>query len=337
VRRAGLALLAVWIGAAPAAADEWLLATEGNRLHLLDLASHRAEGRAAGQAQVWIPSAADAGDGRDVNGMICALPDGSGRFVLGEDTGQPEVVPGWGVFSHAGEEVGKLTATYRVKPGEPYGCAFDAEGRLFTTAVGNKAFGLGLGQLLLWFPPFTGDGSGAFCKLRVYVAASSGLTIWRFSPPFPTSADAAGGCGATDELGSPRADRVQREPFFRGLYTFSGLAFGPNGHLFAASVFTGEIVEISPQGELVRKILEPDGWIPPFATGNPMGIAFDAEGSLYYADLDLQWDLPSIGPGPDGKVRRIRFAADGTPQAPETLMQGLAFPDGVAVFDLTFR
>ena len=37
------------------------------------------------------------------------------------------------------------------------------------------------------------------------------------------------------------------------------------------------------------------------------------------------------GPGPDGKIRRIRFAADGTPKPPEVLFDGLAFPDAVAV------
>ena len=345
VNAARLLILLACMVPTGASGAEWLVVTEGNRLRRVDLET--------GREDVWIERSSHAEEGRDVNGMICRVPDGTGRFVLGEDTGQPEIAPGWGIFSHAGVQVGKLSATYRAELGDPYGCVFDDDERLFTTEIGNAGFGAALGQLLLWFPPLEGENAGGFCKLasdlstasgvaidakgRIYVAASSGFTIWRFTPPFPESADAAGGCGAIDELGSPVADPVQREPFFRGVYTFSGLAFGPNGNLFAASVFTGEILEIDGYGELVRPILEPDGWLPPFETGNPMGIAFDAEGSLYYADLDLRWDLPRIGPGPDGKVRRIRFDASGGPHPPETLLEGLAFPDGVAVWSETFR
>lgn len=339
------ALLLLCAAGGSAVADEWLLATEGNRLRRLELDT--------GRGDVWIESASDAKDGRDVNGMICRLPDGSGRFVLGEDTGQPEVAPGWGIFTHGGAQVGKLTATYRAELGDPYGCLFDDEGRLFTSEIGNPGFGFGLGQLLIWFPPFDDPSGGGFCKLatdlstasgiamdaegRVYVATASGFTIWRFSPPFPTSGDAAGGCGATDELGSPLADPVQREVFFRGLYTFSGLAFAPNGNLFAASVFTGEIVELDRDGNLVRKILDPEDWLPPFESGNPMGIAFDSQGNLYYADLDLQWDFPTLDTGPDGKLRRIRFGASGDPLPPSTLLDGLSFPDGVAIWSERFR
>ena len=73
----------------------------------------------------------------------------------------------------------------------------------------------------MWFPPYA-----SYCKLatnlgtagsvaidrqgRVYVAQSSGGTIERFSPPFPTGADAAGGCGAVDSTGAPVADAVNR-------------------------------------------------------------------------------------------------------------------------------
>jgi sugar lactone lactonase YvrE len=353
---AAAALTAAGAALDDARAGEMLYANEGNRMLRIDLAAPEA---AASRVTVLIESARDAderrgaaGLGRDVNGMICAFPDGSCRIVTGEDTGQPEVAPGWGIFSRSGRQVGKLTATYRSELGEPFGCVFDADGRLFTSDVGNQGFGTSLGQLILWFPPHVGalgaaDEGEGFCKLatdigtagavavdsdgRVYVAAASRGAILRFSPPFPTAPDAAGGCGARDELGSPRADRVQREVFARGLYTFSGLAFGRNGHLYAASVLTGEIVEIDGNGEIVREILDPPGLLPPLATGHPQGIAFDAAGNLYYADLDLVWDLPHIGPGPNGKLRRIRFDEDGAPQPPEVLLEGLAFPDGVSV------
>ncbi|MEE9606783.1 MAG: hypothetical protein V3U03_03515 [Myxococcota bacterium] len=345
----------------PAPAGERLYVSEGNRLLRLDLeSSSAAPGVLIERASQGAAGGAAPGQrGRDVNGMVCPLPDGSGRFVIGEDTGQPDTAPGWGVFSGRGEQVGKLTATYFAELGDPYGCAFSADGRLFTTEVGNAGFGAAAGQLLLWFPPYdrfpgtpgaypgTGAASARFCKIasdigtasgiaidergRVYVASASRLVVLRFSPPFPRSPDADGGCGAVDALGSPLAEGVKREVFARGPYTYAGLAFAKNGNLYAASVFTGQILEYDPSGRLVRKILDPPGWLPPFATGNPMGIAVDAGGSLYYADLDLVWDFPRIGPGPDGKVRRIRFDARGRPGPPEILLDGLAFPDAVTV------
>jgi hypothetical protein len=80
-------------------------------------------------------------------------------------------------------------------------------------------------------------------------------------------------------------------------------------------------------------LLEPESWLPPHATGTPQGLAVDAQGTLYYADLDLGWKGFSPGPGPNGKVWRIRFERDGTPRAPEIVLEGLAFPDGVAVLE----
>jgi hypothetical protein len=165
----------------------------------------------------------------------------------------------------------------------------------------------------------------------VYVASSSRFALYRFSPPFPSAPDAAGGCGRRDETGAPLADRVSRQVFVRGLATFSGLAFAANGNLYAASVFTGEIREYDRDGRLVRMILDPESLLPPHATGTPQGLAVGGDGSLYYADLDLVWDFPDIGPGKNGSVRRIRFDAAGEPRPPEVLLEGLAFPDGVAV------
>jgi outer membrane protein assembly factor BamB len=367
-----LGLVAVFLllaSVSPAGADsgEILYATEGNRLRRFDLDTldappavedvfiERAGASANGS------EAAPAGKFRDVNGMICPFPDGSGRFIAGEDTAQPAPPPGWGVFAASGKQIGKLTATYNVANAEPFGCAFDAGGLLFTTEVGTQDFSNPNGQLILWFPPYdqfpgppgaypnTNAASTNFCKIatdigtatgiaiddqgRVYVAAASQLSVFRFSPPFPTSADAAGGCGSVDALGSPRADAVNREVFIApsGLSTFTGLAFAPNGNLYAAQVLTGRIGEYDAGGSLVRFILSPPESLPPISTGTPQGIAVDARGSVYYADLDLVGTLPNIGPGPNGKVWRIRFDAGGNPQAPEIVRQGLSFPDGVAV------
>lgn len=354
VRLTALLLLA-GAAASAGAAGPVLYVTEGNNLRRLAL-------RAGARDEIWIRHASrdeggpTAADGRrDVNGMVCFLPDGSGRFVAGEDTGQPSPPPGWGIFGPDGRQVGKLTATYRAEQGEPHGCAFAPDGRLFTTSVGNQGFGSPLGQLILWFPPYEGYPGGypsdaastSFCKIatdigtaggvaiddegNVYVASAGRAAIYRFRPPFPTGPDPAGGCGAVDETGAPQATAVQREVFFRGLYTFSGLAFAPGGHLYAASVFTGEILEIAPDGRLVRKLLDPPGLLPPFDTGTPMGLAVGPDGALYYADLDVVVSLGGVGPGPDGKVRRIRFDERGEPLPPETLLHGLAFPDGLGI------
>jgi hypothetical protein len=83
---------------------ELLYSTEGNRLRRYDLdtvdapplvedilverASESEEG-----------GAAPVGKFRDINGMICPFPDGSGRFLAGEDSGQPDPPPGWGIFA----------------------------------------------------------------------------------------------------------------------------------------------------------------------------------------------------------------------------------------------
>ncbi|MBW2363181.1 MAG: hypothetical protein JRG84_19975 [Deltaproteobacteria bacterium] len=348
--------------AAEAALPEILYVSEGNRLRRFDIDTLD---RGPLLEQIVVSNAAgDPERGRDINGAICLVPGPAGLLIAGEDTGQPHPPAGWGVLTGAGDAVGKLTATAFVEQPEPYGCAFDSRGRLFTSEVGRQGFFFGSGQLIAWFPPFvsfpgppgaypgTDASSTNYCKLatdlgtaagiavdaedRVYVAASSGREILRFTPPFPTAPDAAGGCGARDSLGSPLADAVERERFVgahwgEGLITYSGLAFARSGNLYAASVATGRIGEFDPQGRLVRLVLDPGHALPPYHTGYPMGLAVDARGTLYYADLDLTLGFFSVGTGSDGKVWRIRFDADGEPRPPQLVTRGLRFPDGLAV------
>lgn len=344
---------------------ELLYAPEGNRLRRYDVDT--LEGSLVEDVLIERASASEqggalpAGKFRDINGQVCPFPDGSGRFVAGEDTGQPHPTAGWGVFTAEGRQIGKLTATYNVPSAEPFGCAFAPDGTLFTTSVGAQGFGASNGQLIQWFPPFdrfpgapgdypnTTAPSTNFCKIavdigtasgiaiddegRVYVSGSSSLSVFRFTPPFATGPDAAGGCGNVDAQGSPLVSTTQRETFLapNGLSTFSGLAFAPNGNLYAAEVLTGHIGEYDPQGNLVRRIVDPPEDLPPISTGNPQGIAVGGDGTLYYADLDLVGTLPNVGPGPNGKVRRVRFE-DGAPLPPEIVREGLQFPDGIALF-----
>ena len=357
--------------AAPTA-PELVYSTEGNRLRRYAIPSI---GEPTLVEDVLIDRAS-AGEGggdeipeqgfRDVNGQICFFPDGSGRFVLGEDTRQPSPPAGWGVFAPNGRQIGKLTATYNTESAEPHGCAFSPDGVLFTSSVGDPAFGEGNGQLIVWFPPFdrfpgepgafpdTDAPSDNFCKLatnlgtagsvlidgegRVYVAQSGAFTVERFSPPFPTSADTEGGCGLTDAQGSPLADTVNRETFvsqtpdFR-MATFSGIVLNQSGSLFISSVLTGHIAEYDLDGNLLRFIVEhaiaPLELPKPF--GTPQGLALDSDGTLYYADLDLVQQGVFPGPGPNGKVWRVRFDAKGDPMTPEIVREGLGFPDGVTV------
>ncbi len=331
---------------------------EGNRLHRLDLNSVDAPPL---RREVLIPSSKDGpASGRDINGMICPLQDGSGRFVAGEDTGQPATRPGWALLAPDGRQRGKLAPSAFAAQSEPYGCGFDAAGRLFTSEVGDPGFLRANGQLLLWFPPYTGfpgppgayPATGAvsenFCKLatdigtaggvavdgqgRVYVASAGRGAIRRFSPPFPTGPDAAGGCGGRDALGSPLADAVREETLVRALATFSGLAISPRGTLYAASVLTGRIEEYDLDGRHLRSVMTSPRWLPPHPFGTPQGLAVDSRGTLYYADLDLvRTGWLGIEPGPNGKVWRIRFDAAGEPGTPEVVLDRLAFPDGLGV------
>jgi len=259
--------------AVPAVAD-LLYSPEGNRLRRYDIDSIK---HPPLREDVLVERAS--AGGRDINGMICPLPDGTGRFIGGEDTGQPDIPPGWGIFAADGTEVGKLAATYFVVPGDPFGCAFDSHGRLFTTEIGSDHSGDLNGQLIMWFPPYDGfpgapgtfpnaERSKNFCKIasnlgtatsiaideqdRVYVVSARGTTlpspagVVRFSPPFPTGPDAAGGCGRVDALGSPLADTVDEQVFINdsaNAATPTGIARARNGNWYVSSVLTGVIAE----------------------------------------------------------------------------------------------
>ena len=211
----GCGLLSGSAGAAPGPSGTLLFANEGNRLRRFDVDTLGTPGQLE---EIFIPDAA--AGGRDVNGMICRLPDGSGRYVMGEDSGPAESAAGLGRLRAGRTQVGKLTASYLVAPGRALRLRVRLPtGLLFTTEVGDQSIGETTGQLILWFPPYdvfpgppgaypaTNARSTNFCKLaidigtaggvaidadgRVYVTSSSGFQVLRFSPPFPTGTDAA--------------------------------------------------------------------------------------------------------------------------------------------------
>lgn len=361
---------------APAPKPAVVFNGQGNNL---DAYGTQPDGAGAFPTQRVITTQAKDPAGRDINGQICFDPSGSGRFIAGEDTYQPNPLQGWGIFELSGDgvgsfsakQIGKLTPTYQDEKdnAENYGCGWLSDGRVVTTDVGDQALGPANGQLVIWFPPLTGGPQGdpksansgfapvKFCKLDVaigtaqsllvagdnllYVASARGGGVLRYRGPFPTGPDAAGGCDGKDAKGSPLATKVTRDVFIpagqNDLATAAGLAPAPEGGLYVSSVFNGVINEYGPDGAFRRNVLRPPAGeqlgAKPFSTGTPLGIGTDAQGNLYYADIGIvvaPGKLPGPGRG-TGTVRRIRFTG-GQPQAPETMATGLAFPDGIGIW-----
>ena len=335
---------------------------ENNRLNAYDPASGFLK-------QTVIPSSSDSPQGLDINAQICFDPEGSRRFIAGEDTNQPNPPQGWGIFQLSGQrvgslsaqEIGKLTPTYQNSPdnAENYGCGFLSDHRALTTDVGDQADGPGNGQLIVWFPPFDSF-QVRYCKLdigigtagaimvdakdRIYVASSRvDPGIYRYTGPFPTSDDASGGCGQTDSTGAPLADTLNREKFIdadQNIPTPNAIVDSGRGTFYVSSVFNGVIAEFDQNGNFMRRILEPPAGETlgsmPFSTGTPLGIGVDSAGTLYYADIGIVISDRGVGPGNHtGTVRRIRFEA-GAPLPPETMDVGLGFPDGVGILEIPF-
>ena len=309
--------------------------------------------------------------GWDINGEVCHFRRGDTRYLItGEDTHQPNPLPGWAIFELSGTQVGefkvkrvgRLVPTYQPSPDGPdnYGCGVLSDGRILTTDIGNEASGAANGQLEIWFVPFDSL-TVSFCKLDLHLATGQGIYVdtddtvylnsprgavepdataagvWKYTGPFPTSADAAGGCGQVDNLGSPLADSVHKERVLtsgdHGLATASGITRGPNGDFFVASVINGVINEYDADWQYVQTVLQPGpGQVAPFETGTPLGVTVGDDGTLYYADIGIVISASGIGPGrKTGSVRRITFT-DGKPNPPETIASSLQFPDGIGLW-----
>lgn len=358
-----------------APADPIVFSGQGN-----NLVAYATDGSGDSQ-QVFTNKEDDPDTGRDINAQICFFPDDPQRFIAGEDTNQPDPLQGWGIFDLEGgavgdlsaTQVGKLTPTYQGSGdnAENYGCGFLPDGRLLTTDVGNQANGDGDGQLIVWFPPFTGgeyvdgvENAGfddvAFCKVDIGIATAGGMYVdgedvyvgssrpptagvLRYSGEWPTGPDAAGGCGRTDGTGAPLVDEgaIEREVFIPAgeheLSTPHSVAPTPDGGFYVTSVINGVINEYDADGAFVRTILQPPAGEElgpePFSTGTPLGLGVAPDGTIYYADIGVVADpVNGFGPGDaTGSVRAIRFEG-GEPQAPETLDEGLQFPDGIGIY-----
>jgi len=125
--------------------------------------------------------------GWDINGEICSFDkDGTHYLITGEDTHQPNPLPGWGIFELTGDavgafaitRVGRLVPTYQPSPSGPdnYGCGVLSDGRIVTTDIGNEASGAANGQLEIWYPPFTSN-DVSFCKLDLRLATGQGIYV----------------------------------------------------------------------------------------------------------------------------------------------------------------
>jgi len=338
-----------------ASSSTLVFAPEGEDLNVYDAAS--------GAKQVLISGNEDESrpDIPAVNGEVCFDPTHKGRFAIADDRTQPNPPPHWTIMqlhgSRIGElaydELGRVTPTFQGDNDDPVGCAYMRDGRLLTTDIGSDRLGPSNGQLSMWFTP-VGEGTPHYCKLdieigtagavlvdaqdRIYVAsARNNPGIYRYSPPYPTSDTADGGCGGTDHTGAPLVDTIRKELFTAGIATPNAIVASPHGTFYVSSIVSGMIGEFDADGHLIRRVLQPPAGEHlgplPFSTGSPFGLGIDSDGTLYYSDLGLIIGPGGIGPGHRlGTVRRITFV-DGEPQPPETLDSGLNFPDGIGVFE----
>lgn len=323
---------------------------------------------ATGQSQRVIGNRNSDPAGWDINAQICFDPDGSRRFIAGEDTGQPNPPQGWGFFQLEGDAIGelsarrlgKLTPTYQgaLDNAENYGCGFLSDGRLVTSDVGDQASGPANGQLIIWFPPFDRD-QVPYCKLDVSIGTAGGIWvdktdrvlvasarvtpgIWAFEGPFPTGPNAAGGCGRRDLTGAPLADLAPHSLFIpadSNIITPNAVISDGDGGYLVSSVLNGVIARYDEGGAFVERILEAPanetlGPVP-YTTGTPMGLGRDSTGNVYYADIGIVLKPSgSIGPGRNVGTVRMLPLENGEFLAPVTLATGLAYPDGIGVLEL---
>ena len=148
--------------------------------------------------------------------------------------------------------------------------------------------------------------------------------VMKFSPPFPRS---AADCDNSEHLvTTPPTKTTFLSAASGGPVTPSSIANVPGiDHYYIASVLIPAVInEYDANGTLVRNI------VPAGVPKNPIGIDVGSDGTVYYAELNLD---PMTFDTRCGRVSRVRFDASGNPMAPEVLGMNLRFPDGVTVVD----
>jgi hypothetical protein len=276
----------------------------------------------------------------------CSVTARGSRWFVGTD---PD---GWGVFSRRGRwkkrHIHHLPWGYPAETQgniDPQGCVFDANGHMYGNDVGSgdptDMDPSHRGSLIVFFPG-PKNRYDTFCFLdknlaqagmpamdeagNIYVAETGLGRMWKYSPPFPSSA-----------LDCQNIDQLVTTPPTKTLFPTPGAAtpvaivrVPGTDHWYIDSVLFpyqpgqggGIINEYDAQGVLVRNI------VPTNMLKNPIGMDVGSDGTLYYAELNLNPDF-STG---CGRVSMVRFVG-GTPQAPQVLGKNLSFPDGVTVID----
>jgi hypothetical protein len=275
----------------------------------------------------------------------CDVTKRRSRFYVGKS------LDGWAVFAANG----KWTRQHINVEGEPavdqnddpqgakdpQGCAFLPDGRLVATDVGSEIPGVNDGALMVFFPGGRDGGYQSYCFLdkgladpgmpvfdddgNIYVPEAQALKVTKFSPPYPTS-----------PANCENPELLVTKPPEKTTWLTGG---GPGGlivpvsitrvpgsdHFYVAGAIAPPIInEYDAKGAFVRNI------VPADVPKNPLGMDVGHDGTLYYAELNLD---PVTFNTRCGSVSMVQFDGSGNPEAPVTLGEHLQFPDGITVVD----
>jgi len=270
----------------------------------------------------------------------CSVTDPTSPFYVGVS------LDGWAAFSSKGEWTrqhinvqGQPNVDQNNDPQgakDPQGCAFLRDGRLIATDVGSEN-GMSDGALMVFFPGPSGDYS-TYCYLdkaladpgmpvlddadNIYVPEPEAARVDKFSPPYPSSAADCASPGLLVTM------LPQKSTWLAGGANSLNIPISitrvhHSDHFYVAgAIFAPVINEYDANGTFVRNI------VPANVPKNPLGMDVGRDGTLYYAELNL--DPMTFNPR-CGFVSMVQFDKSGNPQPPVTLGQHLQFPDGITV------
>jgi hypothetical protein len=274
----------------------------------------------------------------------CAVTDPMSPFYVGKS------LDGWAVFGPNGRWTrqhinvqGQPAVDQNNDPQgakDPQGCAFLKDGRLIATDVGSEITGVNDGALMVFFPGGPHGGYASYCFLdksladpgmpvldhagNIYVPEPQGLRVTKFSPPFPSS---------TADCANP--EQLVTTPPQKSTWLANGVGglsipvsitrVRGSNHFYVAGVLGPPIInEYDANGAFVRNI------VPAHVPKNPLGMDVGRDGTLYYAELNLD---PMTSNPRCGSVSMVQFDGAGNPKPPVTLGMHLQFPDGITVVE----
>jgi len=218
------------------------------------------------------------------DGRLWAAEAMSDRFAIFEADGT--FVETWG-STGSGEGEFDLTRGN----GDPYGMiAFEPDGSYFVLDVGNRrvqAFDADRGFVAAWGT--FGSGPGQFSDpVSIAIDAAGNVSVLDVGRRVIETFDRAG-----TVLGTIEAFPAEVNPRNGA----NQLAIGPNGDFYVGVISPNEVLELDPDGNLVRVYGSTDS---PF-TDQPNYIDFDAEGRVYVTQGPGRGDQPGV----------VVFSADG--------------------------